>query len=266
MPSIISQLEYHVVDACNMACEFCSHYSNFKGPANLLSVEQAKLEWAEWSLKVNPNRFHVIGGEPLLNPKISEIILAAFEIWSTSTIVLYSNGLLIHKHPKLRDALSGGRFALGLHFCDERDSKIEANVREFFSGSNVDIDVIDGSQGWMQFYRFSRDGTPVPYTDDLQRKSWENCVAAQQRCFVLRDNKLWKCPQIAFADRAGIDWFSGYSPCDLGSDIEKWISLEDEPCCKNCPATKQFTSHGAKFMNSRLPIVELPGTISAPTT
>lgn len=260
----IKQIEYHVADACNLACEFCTHYSNFKGPANILSPEEIELEWEAWSQRIVPSRVHLIGGEPLLNPNIVDIVRLAFRTWPLSTIYLYSNGLLLKNHPGLRGALKGGRYALGLHYCDDRDKETELFVRNFFLDTGVEVDVVDGAEGWLQFYKFDQDGNPVPYTDNNHRSSWENCVAAQQKCLVLRNGKLWKCPQVAFADRAGIaHWFDGYSPCSIDDDIQAWLSLEDENCCSKCPAQQQFTEHGAAYMRPRLPIVEIKRAATA---
>lgn len=253
----LKQLEYHVVDGCNLACEFCSHYSNFKGPANILEIDQIEEEWRHWSEKIRPNRLHLIGGEPLLHPKISEIVALAFRVWPLSRICLYSNGLLLKKHPTLRKVLKGGQFALGLHYCDERDQETERNVTNYFLGTGTDVSVIDGSKGWLKFYDFDEAGRPVPYRDNDQRASWENCVAAQQKCFVLRNNYLWKCPQIAYSDRAGVaDWFADYLPCSADSDILEWTLKEDEKCCLSCPAAPQPTPHGKDFMRPRLPVIQ----------
>lgn len=251
----VKQIEYHVVDACNLACEFCTHYSNFKGPANVKSLEECESEWSVWSKVIKPDRFHIIGGEPLLNKQIVEIVRLAFRLWPETIIYLYSNGLLLKNHPGLRGALKGGRYALGLHYCDERDRKTEEFVRKFFLGSGVSVDVVDGAQGWLQFYEF-KNGVPVPYDDKNQRASWECCIAAQQGCLVLRNERLWKCPQVAFADRAGIaHWFDGYESCLPTDDIEKWLAKEDEACCGRCPAKQQFVPHGADHMKPRLPIL-----------
>lgn len=253
----VNQIEYHVVDACNLSCEFCTHYSNFKGPANFKTVEQCEQEWSVWADRIQLNRFHIIGGEPLLNPDIVKIVQLAFRMWPSTTIYLYSNGLLLKKHPGLRGALKGGRYALGLHYCDERDQATEKFVRSFFMGTGVAVDVINGALGWLQFYKIEN-GNPVPYSDENQRASWECCVAAQQGCLVLRDGKLWKCPQVAFADRAGVaHWFDGYQACSPNDDIASWLAKEDESCCSRCPSQPQFTKHGSDHMNARLPLVQI---------
>lgn len=244
----IGHIDYHVADACNLACKFCTHYSNFKGPANFVSVDDARNEWRQWSERIKPERVHLIGGEPLLNPNVVELVKLAFEVWTESTICLYSNGLLLNRHPGLKEALSGGRFVLGLHYGDDRDRQTELMVREFF-GCAVHIDIVDGINNWLQFYRIGTNGEPIPFDDGDQRSSWQNCAAAQQRCFVLRDNKLWKCPQVAYADRAGVShWFEDYRACSPSDDLAEWLQRTDESCCKRCPSRPQSTTHGAKHM------------------
>lgn len=254
----IGHIDYHVVDACNLACEFCTHYSNFKGPANIMSVDAIEAEWGKWSNVIRPERIHIIGGEPLLNPNIVEIVRLAFRIWTESEICLYSNGLLLKNHPGIKGALRGGRYVLGLHYCDERDRETEEQVRQFFFDSGVKVDVVDGALGWFQFYKFDTDENPVPYNDGDPRASWSNCIAAQQGCLVMRHGRLWKCPQVAFADRAGVDhWFEGYESCLPSDDVAKWLAKEDEPCCGRCPSTQQFTPHGAGHMKSRKSLVQI---------
>lgn len=248
----IGHIDYHLVDSCNLACDFCSHYSNFKGPSNMVSVDQAREEWLRWSKVIRPQRFHLIGGEPLLNPNLVELVRLAFDVWKDSMICLYSNGLLIDRHPELKEALSGGHYLLSLHYGNEKDEQIESNVRRFFQGSNVGIHIlVTRKSEWLSFYQFDKDGKLIPYNDGDQRKSWENCIAGQSRCFVLRKDRLWKCPQVAFADRAKITWFDDYKSCSIEDDIQEWALREDESCCSNCPASKQVVPHGEQWMVRR---------------
>lgn len=257
MKQAIGHFDYHVVDACNLACDFCTHYSNFKGPAGIRSPQDIESEWSQWKDVISPERVHLIGGEPLLNPNIVEIVCLAFSTWTEATICLYSNGLLLHKHPGLKGALRGGRYIVGLHYGEQRDAETEMKVRDFF-GPDVSVDVIDGSREWLQFYKFDSEGKPIPYSDGNQRASWECCIAGQQRCYVMKDGRLWKCPQVAFADRAGVDhWFDGYQACYPNDDIAGWLSKEDEACCSRCPSQRQFTKHGSDHMNARLPLVQI---------
>lgn len=254
----IDHIDYHVADSCNLACEFCTHYSNFKGSTNIVTPDVAVKDWGVWPKIIKLNKFIIIGGEPLLNPHLTEIIILAKQTWIGSRILLYSNGMLLDKHPNLRHVLDGGKFCLGLHHRNEKDDEIQNNVFRYFEGSNVEIDVINSrfhNTDWYAYYKINEDGSYSPYTDNNQRKSWESCVAGSLRCYVLKDNMLWKCPQIAFADRAGITWFNDYKPCKPTDDIAAWAKLEDESCCSNCPAGIIKVNHGIDTMKRRLPVI-----------
>jgi organic radical activating enzyme len=251
----ISNVDYHVIDACNLACDFCSHYSNFKGPAKLVSVDQAEKEWNVWSKKICPAVFNVIGGEPTLNPELPELIKLASRIWHHSEIHLYTNGANLHRLPELRTAMRYHHVQLGLHLSESENKQIVEKVRKFFFGYNVNIHIVPINYQFIPFYRMV-DGVPTPYEDNNQRSSWLNCVAAKYRCFVLKDNLLWKCAQIAFADRAGIqDWFKEYDPCPIDGDISSWALREDESCCLRCPANPQPVKHNETTQRVMLPVL-----------
>lgn len=68
----LPNLEVHVSHACNLRCRGCSHYSNFGMSVNL-STDQAELWFSTWSAKVRPREFALLGGEPTMNPALSEI-------------------------------------------------------------------------------------------------------------------------------------------------------------------------------------------------
>jgi len=67
-------LEYHVAHGCNLSCQQCSHYSNFHLAGKLPTVADAESEYSQWSHRLKPTRFALLGGEPLLNPAILEHI------------------------------------------------------------------------------------------------------------------------------------------------------------------------------------------------
>jgi organic radical activating enzyme len=254
----IDHIDYHLADSCNLACEYCSHYSNFTGPSNFTSLEQAEEEWTTWSKIIQPKRIHLIGGEPMLNPHLCDLVMLARSIWEKSTICIYSNGILIDRHPELKVVLDGGLFFLSLHHRNSIDEQIKNKIETYFKNSNVELHIIvSNNTEWYSFYQITDSGELKPYDNNDQRKSWKNCIAGQSRCYVLRNNMLWKCAQIAFSNRAGITWFNDYQPCKPNDDIAAWVKLEDEPCCSNCPSTRQLQKHGSEYMKRRLPVINL---------
>lgn len=224
-----NKIEYHVVDNCNLSCNFCSHYSNFHRPKAIVDIEAAKTEWLYWSRYITPKRFSLIGGEPTLHPNLTELAIAAKEIWNKSSIWLFSNGTYLHRHPELHKHIDN--LIISSHYEDMSD--ISKEVKRFKSSQ------IRGTTKWLQYYKIV-DGKKVPYTDNNQRQSWKVCVAKE--CIVLRHNALWKCPQLAFHRDVGIDWekFNNYKPLTNPELLEEWLSREDEECCSCCPAKQIY--------------------------
>lgn len=229
MKQQISQLEYHILDACNFSCKFCAHYSDFHRSNKRVEFNDAVREWMLWSSRIVPQVFWILGGEPTIHKELCSLIVAAKLIWKDSVIGVVTNGTLLGRHYAIGQLLAGNRLAVSMHGLQEEE--ILANVRKT---GHPSVEVRQSASNWRQWYKII-DGKPQPFADGDQRSSWKNCTANQ--CKILRDGKLWKCPQVALAKDVNIGWFDGYSPCSVEDDLPAWVALEDEACCGNCPAS-----------------------------
>lgn len=102
-------LEYHLAHGCNISCQQCSHYANFRLAGKLPTVEETKEEYESWSHRLKPYIFALLGGEPTLNPGLVEHIYLARKYWPFSNILLISNGFFLDRHPDLPSALINNR-------------------------------------------------------------------------------------------------------------------------------------------------------------
>jgi len=59
----------------------------------LPTIADTEIEYVQWSHRLKPNRFALLGGEPLLNPEILEHIRLARQHWSESELMLETRGL-----------------------------------------------------------------------------------------------------------------------------------------------------------------------------
>ena len=98
-------LEYHLAHGCNLSCQQCSHYSNFRLAGAMPAPAEAKVEYKAWNHRIAPKRFALLGGEPLLNPKLIEHLFLARECWPHSNLMLVTNGFFFDRHPDLPEAL-----------------------------------------------------------------------------------------------------------------------------------------------------------------
>ncbi len=223
-------IDYHVIDNCNLACDFCSHYSNFARPKSIYTIEQATEEWEKWRPYIQPSRLHLLGGEPTLHPDLEQMAKKAHQVWDKSEIWIYTNGTYLDRHPNLHHYVHG--IVLMKHYKDM------GSILDQCNRFNI-ADVRESSQ-WFRFYNLVN-GKPTPFRDEDKRASWANCIAKE--CVVLRNSKLWKCPQVAFHMDAKIDWpeFNNYVALDNPEGLSEWLKKEDEECCSCCPANpKQY--------------------------
>ncbi len=67
-------LEYHVAHGCNLSCPAVQPLQQFSLAGRLPTLADAESEYLQWSHRLKPARFALLGGEPLLNPAILEHI------------------------------------------------------------------------------------------------------------------------------------------------------------------------------------------------
>lgn len=92
---ILSYLEFHLTDHCNLNCKGCGHFaplseelfadlSNYKNDLNILK-----------NLFANVETIVLMGGEPLLHPQLDDFLYATRAYFPKSNIKIYTNGLLL---------------------------------------------------------------------------------------------------------------------------------------------------------------------------
>lgn len=235
----IRSLDYHIIDACNLACEWCTHYSNFKQPKNARRLDESRAEWEPWAKIVRPQMFVVLGGEPTLHPELCDFVRMAREVWCDSKIRVITNGFYLERHPGLPDALGDGDLVISLHHRYQDDERrIRSTVAPWiFAGMNVQF---WSESGWRKGYQMTN-GRPTPFDGEMNQ-SYDCCIA--KNCKVLRDGQIWKCPQLAFASTVGIDWphFAAYRPLQLDGDHAEFFARQAEPACSHCPAEAQVVT------------------------
>lgn len=99
----LSYIEYEVAGNCNLKCKGCTHYSNIEthqafGNFDNFRSDLKRLKQLFWGIKI----IRLLGGEPLLNPELSEFFIAARSTFPDAKIQVVTNGLLI---PKISDGI-----------------------------------------------------------------------------------------------------------------------------------------------------------------
>lgn len=92
-------LEINATLHCNMSCKSCAHL------APIFRKKNPDLNMMRHHLEILNHSYHasyvkILGGEPLLNPNILELIKTVASIGIADEILLTTNGTLLHKAPE----------------------------------------------------------------------------------------------------------------------------------------------------------------------
>jgi Radical SAM superfamily len=250
----LHNVELHVAHACNLSCSQCTHYSNHRH-RGLLTPTEADREMGLWSHRLQPEFFSLLGGEPTLNPALSEIVRIARRHWPQSKLQLVTNGFLLGRHPDLPRTLeeTGCRLEISVHHdspeYQTRVAAVRTLVESWQKRHRLYVHWRDSNTRWTRTYR-GEGASMRPYNDARPRESWEHCRS--RWCPQIHAGKLWKCPQLAYLrmqlDKHGIsgepEWqpYLGYRPLGpecTDAELREFVAREDELYCSMCAASPE---------------------------
>jgi cyclic pyranopterin phosphate synthase len=111
---IHSDLRISVTDRCNIRCFYCmpEEGAEFAPIAKLLSFDQI-LRFVGAAVPLGISKVRLTGGEPLLRPRLTELIAGLTEIQSIRDLALTTNGVLLAKYA--RPLYQAGLRRLNIH-------------------------------------------------------------------------------------------------------------------------------------------------------
>jgi len=241
----VTRIEIHAAHACNFTCESCSHFSN-NAHKGLVTPEYADEQMSLWSNRLNPIRFSVLGGEPLLNPRIEDFLRVARKHWKNS-IELVTNGFLLPNFPNLGTIIS----ELNINLIVSRHSNSpEFNITwdkviAYLNSNTIPHAIRDSFENWTR--RYQGYGPDVlPYENNRPEDSWNICPC--KHCLQILDGKLYKCSTIAYLQLQKKRWpnispkwdrYLAYKPLEhtaTDQELEQFVSQKNESICNMCPA------------------------------
>jgi organic radical activating enzyme len=146
----IGKIEFYITNVCNLTCEQCNRFNNydFRGWQRW-SDHQA--DHTEWAKRITLDGIIILGGEPLLNPTITDWVRGLNRTFDKSVQIL-SNGTRLNAVPGLYDAMHfdiDGRpfeeknwIGITAHHIDDVPKHIDA-IHQFLQGPIKDITSID---------------------------------------------------------------------------------------------------------------------------
>jgi organic radical activating enzyme len=201
--------------------------------------------------------FSLLGGEPTLNPQLTEIVKLSREKWPRSHLRIATNGFFLHRHKDLPHVLrsdSNSHIEISIHHSSpEYINKIKSNLyllKEWNEKYGIKVEVTLSYKKWTKRYKGFGDEMQ-PFEDNYPRKSWEKCPGRD--CFQLFDGKIWKCAPLAYLKLQDAKYtlspkwkkYLEYVPlqpdCEI-EDIDNFFKREDESYCSMCASKpEQFS-------------------------
>ena len=255
----IPHLEFHVTHSCNLTCQGCTHFTNH-GHVGMFDTKVLGEWFSNWNKRITPKDISILGGEPLLNKNLIEIIKLTRESWirpENSKTRIVTNGLLVHRWDEsLPRALEKYNciIEVSVHSHDEEYLNLLKKSLDIISKwkdkYNFTLDLWEGYENWYLTYK-GFGTTMVPFEDNDPQTSWNACTS---KFFTnLYEGKLWKCPQITYlplqkkkyGDSFSKKWdpylkYVPLSPECTNEELLEFFERKEESICSMCPKNRIF--------------------------
>jgi MoaA/NifB/PqqE/SkfB family radical SAM enzyme len=208
-------VEVHVTEHCNLNCKGCSHFSclaeeEYLDPADFES-DCKKLSGITGKLFV----FKLLGGEPLLHPRITELNTIARKYFPKTPIQISTNGLLLTTKPE--------EFWINCHdnnigiLISQYPIKLDKEkIKKLGKKYKVRIQYV-GSTNRDRMMKMPLDLSGGQNT----AQSYKNCIMSWGMCVTLREGKIFSC-----AVAAHIKLFNKYFNQNLAVTDADFVSLD----------------------------------------
>lgn len=185
---VLGRIQYSVVDHCNLNCRGCGSFANIAESA-FVTCEKFEKDILAMRKKIrNMSGFTFYGGEALLNPDLDSLIVIFKKKYPNVPVDIFSNGLLITKiSEKLKKVIQeyGIRFAITQY---PPTIKMLPQIINFLENNSIDYILEPPVERFMRF--FTRKEQNIDFV-------YNKCLVMND-CKLLRDGKLYPCPQICF--------------------------------------------------------------------
>lgn len=266
----IPNLEYMITTSCDLACPGCDRFIDHNLPF-VESFDNIVSNMEAWGKRLDPDHVTIIGGEPLLHPRIYDILKEARRIFDHAVIEVYTNGFLLPKRPdilKVLKKIGRAKISCSLHNKNPKVRElIETNLwNAFYSKGNwsmvsniahkqddVEVEVTDPTEGGWYDYRQTINGKLKPWTDKDPEASYKACGVNIYP--IIYKGQLYKCPPISmvrtYLGKAqqldDVDWkpyvdYQGLNIDVQESELEEFVKNIFKPhsICAMCPANPKL--------------------------
>lgn len=229
--------EVSLAEHCNLNCQSCNHFSPL-AEKKFLDVSEYEMELRRltelFGKKIG--RVMLVGGEPLLHPRLEDIMDISRQYLPDAPIYFITNGLLF---PKMKESFwrKCRKNVINIKVT-QYPVKFDYAYWECYA-KNQGIDISNENPERIKTtYRLPlhREGQFNPYVN------YAKCYHANQ-CVVLREGRLYTCPISAWIDMLNRYYGESFPQMEANSidiyetedsrEIE-WLLKQPVPMCEYC--------------------------------
>lgn len=167
----LQRLEVDVTNKCNLNCASCTHFSPLTQEVEEYDVIQFRKDLERISELFVVNSIVLLGGEPLLNDNLENLIDACYVYLPRTVVSIYTNGLLVNKLERLRVKYPRLVIVQSKYPIVSRYEKSLCNNKYYFLHPNLNLE-----------------GNADPVV------SMDNCHS--RGCISLWNGKIYRCPVV----------------------------------------------------------------------
>ena len=241
------QLETHLVEHCDLNCHMCMHFSPLASP-QFTKIERFSRDMQRLQELFGDAVSYImlLGGEPLLHPRVTEFFEVARKHFPYAEVILYTNGIKIPQMnidfwkscKKNNITITLTRYPISMDY-----GKVDELIRKY--GVTYQYCNTPGRSKKSSHYPLDLQGTQDP------RQSFLTCDMAN-RCIFLRDGRLYTCcviPNIQHFNKyfhqnlqvSSLDYVDIYK-IDNGAEIMRYLA-SPPPFCRYCDVSHRTILH-----------------------
>lgn len=201
---ILPFVETMITQVCNLSCVGCTNYSDLQHKG-YVPWSDGRLQLESWLERISMPDFGIMGGEPLINPEVSNWIYGIRELMPDTQIRFTTNGILLDKTFDVVYQLAevgNSIFKISVH---EQTVELEAIIEYIFNmfawepvtefgitryrtKNNFRFQINRPTQ-FLKTYRNDYYNM-LPY-DNNSKDAFNICC--QQLCPLMHDGRIYKC-------------------------------------------------------------------------
>jgi hypothetical protein len=180
----LNYLEFHVVDHCNLNCKGCAHFCPLVANDELANFSVFKKDMNRLSeIYIHIQTINILGGEPLLNPDLTDFLDYSRIVFPKSNIFLTTNGILLDKQNNyFWDTCKKNNISINLSYYP-----VKINIEKISSLCKVyglDLNISMYKKEFVKLINIKGDSNPD--------KSFKNCKRMVD-CPILKDGHIYSC-------------------------------------------------------------------------